>query len=247
MQKLIMKFYKMILLFQAKRHKKRLAKLHAKIKSGQEFSENRTKKYASLNGVDLKISAEDQQKKKKMEFYLKKVVKKAHNNPHYLLNFIKQKGTHIYKIPFADDILRFIGEEEGLITPLKGFKAAYLTFFINIITAKTIKISFKTDEMFVLRDMEISPYYMLHQFYKWYSLRMNFPGYDFKTQEKFKKFYKTLSPNMINMSSMGEVYSLKEAIARDIEASDFVLELVKGSEGAKNALDKMQTDSGASV
>ena len=40
---------------------------------------------------------------------------------------------------------------------------------------------------------------------------------------------------------------LREAIARDREATDFALELAKTKEGSKNVLDKIKNDGGANI
>ena len=99
--------------------------------------------------------------------------------------------------------------------------------------------------MFVLRDMDINIYYMLHQFHKWYGFKKNLPGYDELAQDLFKK-------NLENMSdtqemTVEEILSLKEAIARDAQAAEFVIQLAKESSGAKKALEKIQKDGGAEI
>ena len=40
---------------------------------------------------------------------------------------------------------------------------------------------------------------------------------------------------------------LKEAIARDQEATSFALELAKSKEGSKNVIDKIKNDGGANI
>ena len=60
----------------------------------------------------------------------------------------------------------------------------------------------------------------------------------------------------ISLNSNGAVFSnlnldemtgLKEAIARDQEATSFVLELAKSKEGSKNVIDKIKNDGGANI
>ena len=70
-------------------------------------------------------------------------------------------------------------------------------------------------------------------------------NFDFDTQRKFKASLFKEMP--ITKLSMEEIYSIKEAVARDQEATDFVLEYMKQTDGSKNALNKMQTDDGASI
>ena len=47
--------------------------------------------------------------------------------------------------------------------------------------------------------------------------------------------------------SMEKIISLKEAIARDQEATTFVLNYTKEVEGSKKVLDKIKNDGGANV
>ena len=60
----------------------------------------------------------------------------------------------------------------------------------------------------------------------------------------------------ISLNSNGAVFSnlnldemtgLKEAIARDQEATSFALELAKSKEGSKNVIDKIKNDGGANI
>lgn len=55
------------------------------------------------------------------------------------------------------------------------------------------------------------------------------------------------SPSAIRKFSMEDIISLKEAIARDQEATDFVLKYTKSVDGSKNVLDKIKNEGGASV
>ena len=49
-----------------------------------------------------------------------------------------------------------------------------------------------------------------------------------------------MSESDVNGMSVEEIIGLKEAIARDREAAEFVIQLAKESSGAKKALEKMQ-------
>ena len=167
------------------------------------------------------------------------IVKKNIKTPEKLLDYIQNHGTKVYKIDNADKILNFINEEEGFITELKGFKAFYLNFVLSLICDKKISISFKTPAMFVLRDLPVDVYYMSHQFYKWFGYKMRLPGYDYKTQENFKSTFKTLSNNDISKLSFDEIIAVKEAINRDKEAIDFVLNLCRENSSSKRVLEKI--------
>lgn len=98
-----------------------------------------------------------------------------------------------------------------------------------------------------MRDGEINIYYMLHQFHKWYGFKKNLPGYDEMAQDLFKDNLDNMSDSDVKEMSIEEILALKEAIARDAQAAEFVIQLAKESTGAKKALDKMKNDGGASI
>ena len=47
--------------------------------------------------------------------------------------------------------------------------------------------------------------------------------------------------------SMEDIISIKEAVSRDQEATDFVLQYTKHTEGSKNVMDKLKTEGGANI
>lgn len=219
---------------------------YTKIPTNMVFSNSTTK--TSMNSAcTLKLASKTEENKAKVNQNAKAIIKKNIKTPEKLLDIIESKGTKVYKLPAADKILAYIGEEEGFITPLEGFKALYLNFVIGLITEKKLCISFKTKEMFVLRNLPLDIYIMSHQFHKWYGFKMNLPGYDYKTQEKFKKIFRNSSDKNIEECSIAEVISIKEAVARNVESIDFVINLAKEYEGSKQSLAKIMTSKGASV
>lgn len=206
-----------------------------------------TTKTAFIGGNSLKLTVKTEQNKEKLKRDVELVLKKFQNDPEKLLKFVEKNGTPVYRIPYADKILQFIGYEEGMISELKGLKALYLGAVVSLLAGKGIKITFKTKPMFVLRNMDVNPYYMIQQFHKWYAVKLDLPGFDAESQENFQKFlYNTNDDEGIKALTMDEILGLKEAIARDVEAINFVVALAKASSGAKNALNKM-TAGGASI
>ena len=125
------------------------------------------------------------------------------------------------------------------ITPLEGIEALY----INIITNSGF--SFKSKPMFIMRNGSIDPYYMVHQFYKWYAMEMKLPGFDFMSQKIFKIYLNSDGALLSNLN-LDEMIGLKEAINRDREATDFAIQLAKTMEGSKKVLEKMQKN-GANI
>lgn len=160
------------------------------------------------------------------------------NNPDKLLEYIQAKGTRVYKLRNASKILNAIGEEEGLITHLKGFKAFYVNLFIKH------TFDFESTPAIVLSIGTIEPYYMLREFYKWYSLNMKLPGFSFEAQENFKKYLKNVNDPALKKLNYKSMLDLKEAIARDSEANDFVLKNVRSKEGGSNVFKKMNNGGG---
>lgn len=102
--------------------------------------------------------------------------------------------------------MNLIQEEEGIIFEQEGLTA----LFLSLITGQGIK--FKTKPMFVLRNGNIEPYYMLHHFYRWYAQKSNLPGFDFKTQQKFKQFLIDNSDEAVKNSQWKIFYHCKKQL-----------------------------------
>lgn len=202
---------------------------------------NKNTKNILAKGVSLTINSKTIQTVAQVKENVTALVKTTDCDPNALLNYIKTANTPIIKLNNADKLLNFINEEEGLIYEKRGFEALYL----SLISGKGIK--FKTEPMFILRDGVIDKYYMLHNFYRWYSLKSDLPGFDYPTQKKFKQYLNNTTDEFTKTLSMSEILSLQEAIARDQEATSYVLEFTKQVEGTKNVLDKIQNDGGANI
>ena len=202
-------------------------------------SSNMTTKTAFSKGVTVTLNAETE---KNIDIVLKNVsdiIKNTNNDIPKLLAYIESKGTKVVQLENADKILAVIKEEEGLITPLEGIEA----FYINVITHSGF--GFKSKPMFIMRNGQIDKYYMAHQFYKWYAMQMKLPGFDFMSQKIFKIYLNSDGAILSNLT-LDEMTGLKEAIARDQEATTFALNLAKEREGSKKVLQKM-LDGGANI
>jgi hypothetical protein len=229
-------FQKLIYFFLELQEKALRKKLNKHLKSS---SVNSTSKTILSSSVTMTLTAETEKNKEIVKKNVTDIVNACHNDPEKLLQYIESKGTKVCKIDNADKILNIIKEEEGLITPLEGLEALY----INVITKSGF--SLRSKPMFILRNGEIDPYYMAHQFYKWYSLQMKLPGFDFMSQKIFKIYLNSSDALLANLN-LDEMTGLKEAINRDQEATDFALFLAKHREGSKKVLEKMQND-GANI
>ena len=202
-------------------------------------SSNSTSKTVVSKGVTMTLNAETEKNKDLVLKNVSDIIKGCNSDISKLLAFIESKGTKVIRLENADKILSVIKEEEGLITPLEGIEALY----INTVTHSGF--SLKSKPMFVMRNGQIDPYYMAHQFYKWYALQMKLPGFDFMSQKIFKIYLNSDGAILSNLT-LDEMTGLKEAIARDQEATTFALDLDKQKEGSKKVLEKMQ-DGGANV
>lgn len=202
-------------------------------------SSNSTSKTVVSKGVTMTLNAETEKSKDLVLKNVSDIIKGCNSDISKLLAFIESKGTKVIRLENADKILSVIKEEEGLITPLEGIEALY----INTVTHSGF--SLKSKPMFVMRNGQIDPYYMAHQFYKWYALQMKLPGFDFMSQKIFKIYLNSDGAILSNLT-LDEMTGLKEAIARDQEATTFALDLAKQKEGSKKVLEKMQ-DGGANV
>ena len=229
------KIFYFLLKLQEKQLEKRLDK-HL-----QTSSANMTSKTILASNVTITLTSETEKNKELVLNTVRELVSGTKGNPDLLIEYIKTHGTKIVKLPNADKILAFINEEEGLIGELRGWKA----FYLNILTDNGC--SFKSKPMFILRNEGVDPYYILHQFYKWFSFYKGLPGFDYESQQLFKKYLNSNDSKGIENLTLGEMTGLKEAIARDKEATDFTINYAKSIDGSKNVLDKMKNDGGASI
>lgn len=230
-------FQKIIYFFLELQEKRLTKKLTKHLKAS---SSNSTSKTVLSKGVTMTLTAETEKKKELVKHNVADIVKGCNNDPAKLLTFIEGKGTKVIKLDNADKILSVIKEEEGLVTSLEGLEALY----INIVTESGF--SFKSKPVFIMRNGTVDPYYMAHQFYKWYALQAGLPGFDYISQKLFKISLNS-DVSMLSNLNLDEMTGLKEAIARDSEATAFALELAKAKEGSKKVLDKIKNDGGANI
>lgn len=206
---------------------------------------NSTSKKVFGQAASLELNTKTDKNKTKLEHDVKTILKKYKNEPEKLLEFVQRSGTKVYKIKFADKILKLIGHEEGFVSATKGLKALFLNVVIPMTKKEKISFSLKSEAMFVLRDLPLDNYCTIQQFHKWYAMKLNLPGFNEEAQNNFQKFLHS-NDSDIKSLSVEEILDLKEAIARDVEAINFIVDLAKSTTGSKNALKKI-TAGGATV
>jgi len=208
--------------------------------SSYSYKSEKTKTYMTANMV-LEINAKSKQKVQKVSEIARNILKKHIKDPDKILKFIESSGTYVIKANHIEKVLLLIGEDEGFIRPLKGFKALFLSIMINILSKTKIPVGFKTPAMFVMRDMPVNLFSFAHQFHHWLAFNQKLPGYEEKTMENFKNIWRLdTDPDMIKNLSLEDIISLRNAIARDVEAIDFVKAFAQEQIGAKNSLDKIK-------
>lgn len=202
---------------------------------------NSTSKTVLSSNVTMTLNTQTEKNKELVKKNVEDIVKAANLDPEKLLAYIQSKGTKVCKIDNADKILALINEEEGLVCEQKGLGALYLNIMTNS------GFSLKSKPMFVMRNGEIEPFYMVHQFYKWYSLINNLPGFDFNSQKLFKKYLYLKDSQGLENLKLDEMLGLQEAIARDQEATTYALELARQKQGGRKVLDKIKNDGQATI
>ena len=233
MDKIVQKIVYLVLALQEKFIRKKHEKAIA------SFT-NSTSKTVMTNGCSLNLTVKTEENKAKLENNVAAILKKFENMPEKMLLYIERNGTPVIRHVHASKILDIIREEQGYIRELKGIKA----FLLNLLLFK--KIGFKTEPIFLLDEGQLDQYAMIHQFYKWYAMKIDMPGFDPTAQENFRKFVDEKSYLNLNNLSVEDIMALKEAIARDVDAIDFVQKIAKQNEGSQKAMKKL-TDGGASV
>jgi hypothetical protein len=207
---------------------------------GNVYSGNTGKKFISANET-VEINSKTQELIKSVKSDVEAINKNAGGYCEKLLAYIEAEGTKVFRIKNASKLLGKINEHTGFITGLDGAKAIYIKTIVGE------SFGLKSEPIFII-DSEIkTDYYMLlREFYLWYSYKKGLDGFDFKTQELFKRYMnsnKNLDVKNMNYDSM---CALQEAIHRDSEANQFVMEFIKQKEGGENVLKKMQ-DGGADI
>ena len=156
-------------------------------------------------------------------------------------NFFKEHKTEVYRLKNSKKVLKLIGEEEGFIADRRGISALKL----NCVLKKDF--SFEIKPMIVLDADELDVYNLMHYLHKWCAYKNGLKGFEEKAYRLLKKFNTKNDDEIIQRLSISEIEMLKNAIARDVQSINFVVKYSKENAGAKNALEKMQSDDGASI
>lgn len=209
---------------------------------------NSTSKYSMNSSCTMALTSATEEKKQKIKAEVKEIVKQYFNTPEKLIQYMKLQGCKIYRIKNAEKVLSYIGEEEGFISPLKGYKALFINLITSICASEKLNLNLESKPLFVFDVNNTEIYTIARAYFKYVGFKNNLPGYDYTSQETFKKVYnRRFHSSPFNDCSVKEMYACKDAVARDMESINFTLELSKEYEMAKKAALKVTTDDGANI
>lgn len=195
------------------------------------YQQNFNKKHFS-KGCSLNINAQAEEKinaVKKRAFELVNIYNKSTLG---LLNYIEGRGYKVIKNSHAKKILKLIEEKPGFIPEAKGIKA----LIINIITGSELSLTSKP--LFILEKNNIKISEILHDFYLWLAMDMGLPGFEAETRKVFIKYFIKGEDSMLNKIQINQMLMLKQAVSRDKEAIEFVIDFEKNTKSTKLELTK---------
>lgn len=221
--------------------------LSKKLKHTLNFGySNKTSKKLYRNGATLELTSQTDKNKEKLKNNVACILKKYGNDSKKLLAFVERSGTGVYQFDFAGEILKVAGLEEGFIGETKGLKALYINILTSIVKGKKLDFTLKSKPVIILDKKTSDSCIVIKEFHKWYAMKLDLPGFDYESQNNFQKLINTTDDSKIKELSLEEILGLKEAIARDVESINFVVELAKATTGSQSALKKI-TAGGASI
>lgn len=194
-----------------------------------------------MDGCSVEISEDLKTKQQKIDNDVRAIMKQCKNNPIKVIEYFENHNIPVYSIKHAKLLKKFFKEKLGFITERSGVSAIALNIAIGN------KLSTKTRPMVILKDEEPDIYNLIYCFHKWYAFKEGMSGFDEKSQRLLLKFNEKNEDKLIGRLSIREIEGLREAIARDVQAIDFVSLYSRENTGAKKALEKMQTDDGANI
>jgi len=201
---------------------------------------NSTSKTVISGNCSLTLNTETNKNIELVKKTMHDLIKNANFSSAFLFEFIKKRNVKIVYLKNCHKLLSLLGEEQGLILERSGFDA----FILNLLSNSGI--SFHSKPLLILEKNNTDFYFLLFQTYKLVAFMQKLPGLDEKSQKLFKIYSKQPEKCDITKLALDEMTSLKEAIARDNEASTFVIEYSKTRDGAKKVISKMQ-DGGANL
>ena len=191
-----------------------------------EYQKSFNKKYFS-KGCSLDINADAKSKIESVRARAFELVNLYNKSSLGLLNYIEQRGYKVIQNKYAKRLLTLAEEKSGFIPPNKGFKALYL----NLISGQGF--SFESKPFFMLEKKELSLIEILHDFYLWLAMDTGLPGFDPETRNLFIKYFVRGEDTLLKHIHINQMLKLKEAVSRDKEAIEFVIDFDKINKNSK--------------
>lgn len=189
------------------------------------YQKSFNKKYFG-KGCSLDINANAEQKIDAVKTRAYELVNIYNKSTLGLLNYIEENGYKVITNEYAKRILSIIEEKPGFIWEATGLKA----LLINIIT--TGVISFKSNPMFILETKNIPLTEFLHDFYLWLAMDSGLPGFEAKTRNIFVKYFIKGEDSLLKHIQINQMLMLKEAVSRDKEAIEFVIDFERANKNS---------------
>ena len=139
------------------------------------------------------------------------------------MGYIEDRGCKVVQNSQATKLLKIVDEKPGFIQPAKGLKALY----INAISG--LHLSFESQPVFVLEQKDLMITEFLHDFYLWLAMDMGLPGFEPEARKLFIRYFVKEEDKLLKKIQVNQMLMLKQAISRDKEAIEFVIEFEKAT------------------
>ena len=180
------------------------------------------KKYFS-KGTTLDIQASAEQKIEAVKARAFELVSLYNKSTLGLLGYVEERGYNVYQNSYATKLLNIISEKPGFIPAAKGGKALY----INMLTGA--HLSFTSQSCFILEQKDLDITEFLHEFYLWLAMDMGLPGFEAEARKLFIRYFVKGEDTLLKKIQVNQMLMLKQAVSRDKEAIEFVIEFEKGN------------------
>lgn len=190
------------------------------------YQKNFCKKHFS-KGCSLDINAEAELKIAAVKTRAFELVNIYNKSTLALIEYIESRGYTVIQKSQAKKWLTPVEEKPGIIPAAKGFKALYL----NIVSGKGL--SFSSEPIIFLESKNVPIIEFLHDFYLWCALDMGLPGFESETRNLFIKYFIKGEDSLLKTIQINQMLMLKQAIARDKEAIEFVIDFEKLNKNSK--------------
>lgn len=233
---IIKKIRRILSLYERQRRLRKARKIYSQTNVSDDLS-----KTIVSDGANVELNSKSKELINRVRTNVETIVNQVQCDSEKLLNYVKQKNTHVYYIAGAKNLLKYFGEEEGFIPEKDGIEGLYL----SVLTMNGAK--FHSEDMFVFGKNKPEKYTVLYNFYKWFSKKSGLKGFEEKTQNLLKKYYKNSTKLNTSGLNLEQIVNLQEAISRENEAIDFSLTYEKEHEVSKKLSEKISKDNGANI